>query len=61
VCGSSHTWDGRQISPAEPNLDWWLSRPLWIVLPFIATLPFLTVYRRTSEPAPRPDLEGATS
>lgn len=47
--------------PAEPNLEWWLSRPVWIVLPFIATLPFLTVYRRTSEPAPRPDLEGATS
>lgn len=32
--------------PAEPNLEWWLTRPLWIVLPLIATLPFLNVYRR---------------
>lgn len=33
--------------PGEPNLEWWLTRPLWIVLPFLATLPLLIGYRKS--------------
>jgi peptidoglycan/LPS O-acetylase OafA/YrhL len=33
--------------PSQPDLEWWLTRPVWIVLPFLATWPFLAVFRRT--------------
>lgn len=32
--------------PAEPNLEWWVTRPLWIGVPFLATWPLLCLYRR---------------
>lgn len=32
--------------PGEPNAEWWLTRPAWIVLPFLATLPLIVGYRR---------------
>jgi len=31
--------------PEEPNLAWWITRPLWIVGPALATLPFLAASR----------------
>ena len=45
--------------PGEPNLEWWLTRPLWIVLPFLATLPLLFAYRRgLNRPRDVADSEG---
>jgi surface polysaccharide O-acyltransferase-like enzyme len=41
------------LPPAEPTFSWWLSRPIWIIGPAIATYPFLRLYRRiTVRPAP---------
>lgn len=37
----------RYLPPGEPNLEWWLTRPLWLVAPAIATLPILALYHRT--------------
>jgi uncharacterized membrane protein YcfT len=34
----------RYLPPDEPNVEWWLSRPLWFLAPAIATYPFLVVY-----------------
>ena len=33
--------------PEEPNLMWWLTRPLWLVGPALATLPLLVLTRGT--------------
>ena len=30
----------------EPNAEWWLTRPLWIVLPFLGTFPLLIGYQK---------------
>lgn len=43
--------------PGEPNLEWWLTRPVWIVLPFFATLPLVAGYRRSLIRAP--DVDGS--
>lgn len=32
--------------PDEPNLQWWLTRPLWLVGPALATAPLLAVTRK---------------
>lgn len=32
--------------PADPTPEWWLTRPLWLVLPAICTYPFLVAYRK---------------
>jgi hypothetical protein len=31
--------------PAEPGLEWWLTRPLWVIGPAVATYPLLLAYR----------------
>ena len=41
------------LPPAEPTLAWWLTRPVWVIGPAIATYPFLRLYRwATSRPVP---------
>ena len=37
--------------PEEPNLLWWVTRPLWIVGPALATIPLLAVTRGKKQPA----------
>jgi hypothetical protein len=32
--------------PEEPNLTWWLTRPLWIVGPAALTLPLVAASKR---------------
>ncbi|MFN2525985.1 MAG: acyltransferase [Actinomycetota bacterium] len=32
--------------PEEPNLLWWVSRPLWVIGPALLTLPLLTATKR---------------
>lgn len=32
--------------PATPSVEWWLTRPLWLIAPAIGTYPFLVGYRR---------------
>ena len=32
------------LPPSEPNAEWWLSRPLWLVAPALCTYPFLVLY-----------------
>jgi hypothetical protein len=34
------------LPPAEPNAEWWLSRPLWLIAPAVATYPFLRLYAK---------------
>jgi hypothetical protein len=41
--------------PGEPNLEWWLTRPVWIVLPFLATLPLMLGYQRSLAQVPLED------
>ncbi|MDE0709399.1 MAG: acyltransferase, partial [bacterium] len=38
------------IPPAEPTLEWWLTRPIWLIGPAIATWPLLALYRVTRRP-----------
>ena len=38
------------VPPAEPTLEWWLIRPLWLIGPAIATWPLLALYRLTKRP-----------
>lgn len=33
--------------PAEPTLEWWLTRPVWLIGPAAATWPLLALYRLT--------------
>jgi peptidoglycan/LPS O-acetylase OafA/YrhL len=35
------------VPPPEPDLEWWLTRPLWLLAPFVATLPLIGLYHRT--------------
>jgi hypothetical protein len=32
--------------PEEPNLMWWVTRPLWVIGPALMTLPFLALTKR---------------
>jgi len=34
------------LPPAEANLEWWLTRPLWLAAPAVFTYPFLLAFRR---------------
>lgn len=36
------------LPPDEPNAEWWLTRPLWLLAPAAATYPFLLLYSRLS-------------
>ena len=36
------------LPPAEPTVEWWLSRPLWFFGPALATYPFLVLFGRVS-------------
>ncbi|MDJ0954212.1 MAG: acyltransferase family protein [Acidimicrobiia bacterium] len=38
------------LPPAEPNAEWWLTRPIWLIAPALATYPFLVLYARVTEP-----------
>jgi fucose 4-O-acetylase-like acetyltransferase len=31
--------------PEEPNLEWWLTRPLWLIAPTLLTLPLIALTR----------------
>lgn len=31
--------------PSQPTLEWWITRPLWLVLPALATWPIIAAYR----------------
>ena len=42
------------VPPAEPTLEWWLTRPLWLIGPAIATWPLLALYRVTKRPTSPP-------
>ncbi len=33
--------------PSEPTLQWWLTRPIWLIGPALATWPLLSLYRMT--------------
>jgi hypothetical protein len=35
------------LPPAEPTTEWWLTRPIWLLLPLVATYPFLRIYAAT--------------
>jgi len=52
----------RYLAPEEPNLEWWLQRPLWLVLPALFTAPIIAVSarvlaRRSTVHAPPHDSE----
>ncbi len=32
--------------PTEANLEWWITRPIWIGAPFLATWPLLCLYKK---------------
>lgn len=34
--------------PWQPTLEWWITRPLWIALPALATWPIIRIYRWVS-------------
>ena len=44
--------------PSEPTLQWWLTRPIWLIGPALATWPLLALYRITrrspTPPIPKP-------
>ena len=48
------------LPPDQPNTHWWLTRPLWLLAPALATYPFLRLSRllsrRRSEHGARVDL-----
>ena len=33
------------LPPGEPTTEWWLTRPLWLAAPALATYPFLLLYQ----------------
>jgi hypothetical protein len=33
------------LPPDQPDTHWWLTRPLWLLAPAVATYPFLRLYR----------------
>jgi hypothetical protein len=36
------------LPPDEPSLEWWASRPLWLLAPAAATYPFLLAYSKVT-------------
>ncbi len=50
------------LPPDEPTAEWWLTRPLWLAAPAVATYPFLLLYqaltRRKAERGATVDLTG---
>lgn len=36
--------------PNEPTLEWWLTRPLWVALPVLFTIPVIAGYSRLFRP-----------
>ncbi len=36
------------LPPDEPNIEWWISRPLWLIGPALATYPFLLLFTKVS-------------
>ena len=42
------------LPPAEPTMEWWVSRPLWLVAPAVATYPFLLLYGRVTSRSKEP-------
>jgi len=55
------------LPPGEPTAEWWLSRPLWLIAPALATYPFLLLYgwvaggERQTTPHPTGDASSAAS
>ena len=41
------------VPPALANSEWWMQRPLWLVLPALFTLPILAVFARRLTPKQR--------
>jgi peptidoglycan/LPS O-acetylase OafA/YrhL len=41
------------LPPGELNLEWWLTRPVWLIGPALATYPFLVLYRRFTSKSAR--------
>jgi len=41
------------LPPGSSNGEWWLTRPLWLVAPALATWPILIAYRRLMQRAPQ--------
>ena len=50
------------LPPGEPTTEWWLTRPLWLAAPALATYPFLLLYqlatRRREDRGATVDLTG---
>ena len=44
--------------PAEPTLEWWLTRPVWLIGPAVATWPLLALYRLTRRRKAAPKTAG---
>lgn len=44
--------------PAEPTLEWWLTRPVWLIGPAAATWPLLALYRLTQRRRRAPKTAG---
>jgi hypothetical protein len=42
------------LPPAEPTIEWWISRPLWFFGPALATYPFLLLFAKISGRGPKP-------
>ena len=45
------------LPPSEPTAEWWLTRPLWLIGPALATYPFLLLYQYVAR---RREQQGAT-
>lgn len=44
--------------PAEPTLEWWLTRPVWLIAPAAATWPLLALHRLTQRRGRGPKMAG---
>lgn len=42
------------LPPSEANLEWWVTRPLWLIAPAVCTYPFLLVFNRITRRRPTP-------
>jgi len=47
------------LPPGESNAEWWLTRPLWLIGPAVATWPMLVAYRRLVGRVPEPTVTSA--
>lgn len=49
------------LPPSEPDLEWWLTRPLWLLLPLVCTLPIIYLFsgRVTRRQRSRPPVPSA--